>query len=101
MLGIHLKNMRDKSNVRKYSLIFIEHQTIQIQKFIKHNITTIATSKVHAFKEFLRPMSVLPNSSASWRMRFIYTSKGMMKMFGCALYIRRALSIEKYGMLFI
>jgi hypothetical protein len=31
-------------------------------------------------------------------MRVIYTSKGMSKKFGCALYIRCALSIEKYGM---
>jgi hypothetical protein len=30
-------------------------------------------------------------------MRVIYTSKGMSKRFGCALYIRCALSIEKYG----
>jgi len=30
-------------------------------------------------------------------MRVIYTSKGMSKKFGCALYIRCALSIEKYG----
>ena len=29
-------------------------------------------------------------------MRVIYTSKGMSKKFGCALYIRCALSIEKY-----
>jgi len=30
-------------------------------------------------------------------MRVIYTSKGMSKSLGCALYIRCALSIEKYG----
>jgi hypothetical protein len=30
-------------------------------------------------------------------MRVTYTSKGMSKKFGCALYIRFALSIEKYG----
>jgi hypothetical protein len=30
-------------------------------------------------------------------MRFIYTSKEMSKSLGCALYIRCALSIEKYG----
>jgi hypothetical protein len=30
-------------------------------------------------------------------MRFIYTSKGMSKSLGCALYFRCALSIEKYG----
>jgi hypothetical protein len=30
-------------------------------------------------------------------MRVIYTSKGMSKILGCALYIRCALSIEKYG----
>jgi hypothetical protein len=29
-------------------------------------------------------------------MRVIYTSKGMLKRLGCALYIRCALSIEKY-----
>jgi hypothetical protein len=28
-------------------------------------------------------------------MRVIYTSKGMSKSFGCALYIRCALTIEK------
>jgi hypothetical protein len=30
-------------------------------------------------------------------MRVIYTSKAMSKSLGCALYIRCALSIEKYG----
>jgi hypothetical protein len=30
-------------------------------------------------------------------MSVIYTSKGMSKILGCALYIRCALSIEKYG----
>ena len=30
-------------------------------------------------------------------MRVIYTSKGMSKSLGCALYIRCALSIENYG----
>ena len=30
-------------------------------------------------------------------MRVIYTSKGMSKNLGCALYIRCALSVEKYG----
>jgi hypothetical protein len=30
-------------------------------------------------------------------MRVIYTLKEMSKNLGCALYIRRALSIEKYG----
>ena len=30
-------------------------------------------------------------------MRVIYTSKGISKKFWCALYIRCALSIEKYG----
>jgi hypothetical protein len=30
-------------------------------------------------------------------MRVIYASKGMSKSLGCALYIRCALSIEKYG----
>jgi hypothetical protein len=32
-------------------------------------------------------------------MRVIYTSKGMSKSLGCALYIRCALSIEKYAIL--
>jgi hypothetical protein len=44
-------------------------------------------------------LSVLPNSTASWSMRVIYTSKGVMKMLGCVLYIRCGLSIEKYGIL--
>jgi hypothetical protein len=44
-----------------------------------------------AFKEFIHPLSVLPYSTASWSMRVIYTSKGAMRMLGCAL------SIEKYG----
>jgi hypothetical protein len=38
MRGIHLKGMRDKSNVRqKYYLIrvFIEHYSIQIQKILR------------------------------------------------------------------
>jgi hypothetical protein len=30
----------------------------------------------------------------------IYTSKGMSQSLGCAIYIRCALSIEKYGTLF-
>jgi hypothetical protein len=29
--------------------------------------------------------------------RVIYTSKGMSKSLGCALYIKCVLSIEKYG----
>jgi hypothetical protein len=62
--------------------MFIEH--------IRLNITTVTTSDARDFIEFLRSLSVLPNSTASWRMRVIYTSKGFMKM-GCAL------SIEKYG----
>jgi hypothetical protein len=62
--------------------------------FIRPNITT---SNARAFKEFLHPMSVLPNSNASWRVRVIYASKGVMKMLGCTLYIRCALSIEKYS----
>jgi hypothetical protein len=37
------------------------------------NITTVTTSNAGAFKEYLRPLSVLPNSTASWRMRVIYT----------------------------
>jgi hypothetical protein len=45
---------------------------------------------VCAFKEFLHPLSVLPNSTISWHMRGIYTSKGVMRML-CAL------SIEKHG----
>jgi hypothetical protein len=32
-------------------------------------------------------------------MRVIYTSKGMSKYLGCALYMRCALSIEKYVIL--
>jgi hypothetical protein len=60
--------------------------------FIRLNIPT---SNAYAFKEFLRPLFVLPNSTASWRMRVIYTSKGVMKRLRCVLYIRCALSIEK------
>jgi hypothetical protein len=51
-------------------------------------MTTITTSNARAFKEFLRPLSVLPNSTASCPMRVIYTSKGGMKMLGCTIYIR-------------
>jgi hypothetical protein len=50
----------------------------------------IITSDARAFKEFLCPLSILPNSTAGWRMRNIYTSKGVMEMLG------HALSIEKY-----
>jgi hypothetical protein len=39
------------------------------------SITTITTSNARAFKKFLHPLSVLPNSTASWHMRVIYTSK--------------------------
>jgi hypothetical protein len=42
------------------------------QFFIRLNIT-ITASNTHAVKEFLHPLSVLPNSSASWRKRIIYT----------------------------
>jgi hypothetical protein len=48
--------------------------------FIRLNNTTIITSNSRVFKEFLRPLSVPPNSTASWHMRVIYTSKGLMKM---------------------
>jgi hypothetical protein len=61
--------------------------------FIRPNITTITTSNARVFKEFLHPLSVLANSTASSRMGVIYTSKGVMKMLECAL------SIEKYGTL--
>jgi hypothetical protein len=57
----------------------------------------ITTRNARGFNHFLRPLSVLPNSTASWRVRVIYTSKGAMKMLGCALYITCALSIEKYS----
>jgi hypothetical protein len=56
--------------------------------FIRLNITT---SNARAFEEFLHPLSVLPNSTATWHMHVIYTSNGVTKMLGCAL------SIEKYG----
>jgi hypothetical protein len=60
--------------------------------FIRLNITIITTtSNANAFKEFFRPLFVLPNSTASWRMRVIDTSKGTTKILGCAL------SIKKYG----
>jgi hypothetical protein len=36
----------------------------------------ITTSNPCTFKEFLRPLSVLPNSATSWHMRVIYTSRG-------------------------
>jgi hypothetical protein len=61
------------------------------------NITTITISNSRAFKEFLRPLTLTPNSTASWLMSAISTSKGAMKMLGCALYIMCTLSIEKYG----
>jgi hypothetical protein len=61
---------------------------LKSKKFIILNITT---SNARAFKEFLHPLSVLPYSTASWRMRVVYTSKEVIKMLGCAL------SIEKYG----
>jgi hypothetical protein len=50
--------------------------------FIRLSITTITTSNARALKEFLPPLSLLPNSTASWRIRVIYTSKGVMKMSG-------------------
>jgi hypothetical protein len=59
--------------------------------FIGLNVTSITTSNARAFKEFFRPLSVLPNSTVSSRMCVIYTSKVAIKMLGCAL------SIEKYG----
>jgi hypothetical protein len=43
------------------------------------NITTITTSNASAFKEFLHPLSVLPNSTSSWRVRVIYRSKAVME----------------------
>jgi hypothetical protein len=59
---------------------------------------TITTSNERAFKQFLRPLSVLPNSTAIWRILVMYTSKRVMKMLGCALYIRCALSIAKVNL---
>jgi hypothetical protein len=35
-------------------------------------------------------MSVLSNSTASWRMCVIYTSKGVMKILGCPLSIEKS-----------
>jgi hypothetical protein len=85
MRSLHLKGMRRKSNVRyKYYLIFYF--------FIRLNITT---SNACAFKEFLCPLSLLPNSTTSWRMRIMCTPKGVMKMLG------RVLSIETYGTIFL
>jgi hypothetical protein len=69
-------------------------ETIQIQKFIRLIITTITTSNARAFKEFLRPLSVLHNSTARWSICIIYASKGALKMLWCALYFRCALFIE-------
>jgi hypothetical protein len=43
------------------------------KKFTRLN--TITTSNAHAFIEFLRPLSVLSNFTASWLIRVIYTSK--------------------------
>jgi hypothetical protein len=51
--------------------------------FIILYITTVITSNTCAFKEFLCLLSVLPNSTASWRMRVIYTSKGLMEIGTC------------------
>jgi hypothetical protein len=94
MCGTHFKGMRGKSDVRYCLILSITSYLLNIKLFkskkffIRPNITT---SNAHAFKEFLRPVSLLPNSTTSWCMHIIYTSKGVMKMLGCAL------SIEKYG----
>jgi hypothetical protein len=47
---------------------------------------SLSIQKSLAFKEFLHPLSVLPNSTAIWHMRVIYTTEGVMEML-CALYI--------------
>jgi hypothetical protein len=75
MRGIHLKGMRGKSNV--------------ITKLKLKYYLYLLNMKLFKSKEFLRPLSVLPNSTASWCMRVIYTSKAVMKMFGCALSIEK------------
>ena len=43
------------------------------------------------------PLVSVMRAIEKYVMRVIYTSKGMSKSLGCALYIRCALSIEKYG----
>jgi hypothetical protein len=40
-------------------------------------------------------LSVLPNSTASWRMRVIYTSKGAMKNVGVRVIYRKTLQQPK------
>jgi hypothetical protein len=70
-----------KCKVEVY-LIFIEHETIEIQTILHQ---TQYYYQQCAFKEFLHPLSVFPNSATSWRMRVIYTSNGVKKMLGCAL----------------
>jgi hypothetical protein len=60
--------------------------------FTRLNITT---SNTRAFKEFLHPLSVNPNFTSSWHMHVICTSKGVMKMLGCAL------SIEEFGLILV
>jgi hypothetical protein len=51
MRGIHLKGMSGKSNV-----------ITKLRQKYYHCLTT-ATSNVRAFKEFLRPLPILPNST--------------------------------------
>jgi hypothetical protein len=46
------------------------------------------------FKGFLRSLSVLPNSAASWRMLVIYASKGVVNMLGVRV-IYQVLAIRK------
>jgi hypothetical protein len=53
--------------------------------FMRLNIATSTISVARAFKEFLRTLSVLLNSTASWRMPVMYISNGVMKTLGCAL----------------
>jgi hypothetical protein len=55
--------------------------------FTRFNIITITTSNTRAFKEVLCPLSVLPNSTGSWRMRVIYIyththEKGLLNFWG-------------------
>jgi hypothetical protein len=85
MCGIYLKGMRGNSKCQAEVLFNIKLSKSK-KFFIRLNITT---SNTRAFKEFLRPLPVLPNSTASWRMCIIFTSKGVIKMLGCALSIKK------------
>jgi hypothetical protein len=94
MRSLYCKGMWGKTNVRYKYYIILYLLNIKLLKSKKFFIPSNAL----AFKEFLRPQSVLRNFTTSWRMSVTYTSRGVMKMLRCALYKKNTVfAVPKRG----